>query len=128
MHPRRAIVEDLLARLAAGSPPAPVYEQEQTATEAVCFQVALESEDPNYDESTRGKLQRMLVFSVTARGTSPTERDALCEFLETAMLGAPLAESNDTTLTRVELGVPVEGGQRTYPATYTFAAMYFTTR
>lgn len=128
MHPRRAILDAARDALAGTSPAYTVYEENQTALTAPSFQIS-EVQDQLGDNSTRGRRERVLTFMVTARGTSPAERDDLSQLLEDALLGPGPGPALESELVETDLSLAEEiGGKRTYPATYGFRAVYFTTR
>ena len=110
------------------SPAVPVYRPEETALGAPCYQVAELREDTVFEESTRAQLQQRLAVRVTARGSSEEERDELSAALKTSVLDVGLSGAIEAISTSVEFDTPTEGGTRTYSATYTIQALYYTDR
>jgi hypothetical protein len=128
MHARRAIIEAIKSAIGGSSPSHPVYEQEETALEAPCYQLAFGQEEIIYENSTRGALQRRLPFFVTVRASTPTLRDGMCEALEIALLSSVPSGAKTIELLSVELEMPEEGGRRIYPANHAFELLYHTPR
>lgn len=127
-HPRREIIEALRAALEAVPGGYAVYEGDETAAQAPCWQIHVRSERRG-EGTTRGQYERLLVFNVCAIGTTPTERDDMSETLEAALLGAQLAGALEVEWEAVDLSLPEEQvEERIYPATYTCVAQSFTSR
>lgn len=127
MHPRRAIIESLIAQLGASSPALQVYEQDETAGPAPCFQIALGTEERG-ESTTQDRYERLLNLQVTAIGTTTTQRDSMSEDLEAALDGIGSGGALEVVWQQTEIGRPPEGGERVYPATYSFVARFFTDR
>ena len=127
MHPRRAILEAMRVLLGSSSPAIPVFEQDETSV-TPSFQIAAGRETRGED-STKGAREILLEVEVTARGSSPTERDQLSEELELLLLGPTPAWGLEIEFDSVEMELPRDGaGQRTYPATYALVVRYFSDR
>lgn len=126
MHPRRAILDAIRAALAGATSPAyPVVEEDETASAAPCWQLAVGDETVGA-MSTRADYEVQLELKVTARGSTPTERDSLSEALQIALLGAGSAGTLELEWRRTALARPREQvADRTYPATYELLATYF---
>lgn len=129
MHPRRAILEALRTALAAATSPAhPIVEQDETALELPAWLVAIEAETRG-EPSRKGAYQRRLQVSVTIAATSPIERDALSEALESAVLGPGALGAFEVEWLSVALPLATdEAGERVYPATYRLAVDYWSAR
>jgi hypothetical protein len=129
MHARGQILTAIVNALeGAGSPPVPVYEEDETATVAPSFQYAVGSEEPVDAELTRGSRSRSLSLSVAARGTTLAERETLAEQLELGLLDGALGTAFDVILGPTALKKDSSGGQRIYSATYSLEVRYNTRR
>ena len=130
MHPRRAILEAVKAALAGATSPAHlVYEEDETAPPgAACWQLAVGDEAVG-PATTQADYHVELELQVTARATTPTERDSMSEALHAALLGVGVAGTLELEWRRCKLARPREQvADRTYPATYELIATYFMSR
>ena len=129
MHPRRAILDAIRTALAASTSPAlPVYEEDETAQVVPCWLIAVGLERRG-ERTSKRSYHRQNSVSVTALGTSRTERDALSEALELALLGASVPGVLEIEWLEVELETPRdEAGERVYPASYRLMVDHFSPR
>jgi hypothetical protein len=130
MHARRTILEAIRDELedalgAVGSPPSEVqlFEEDETAGPAPCVQYAISEEEPGEDAS-RSHLDRLLSIKVSARATTPEQRDELSELIESALLENMTLPGLEVNWRGTKLNRSGEGGQRTFNAHYDFILSY----
>lgn len=129
MHPRAAILAAIRTALTGATSPAfRVFEFEQAAASAPCWQVADIAEELDESQTSKGRYSRFLSVAVAAYGTTRAQRDTMSEALEAALFGRGTVGGFELEWESVALTPPSESGERIYPAIYNLRVQYFTQR
>ncbi len=128
-HPRAAILAAVRSALAgATSPSLPVFEFEQAAANAPCWEVADLVEELDEAQTTKTRYSRYITLAVAAIAKTRAQRDTMSEALESVLLGRGTVGGFEMEFESVALTPPEGAGERLHPAVYTLRVQYFTTR
>jgi hypothetical protein len=127
-HPRRTALDAFDTFLDdLHSPAIKVYAEDMTAHDAPCYQYAILTDRKVDEQTTKARYCRDLDVVLAAIGSSPAERDSMCETFEAAFLGAALpgGASFEGEFSDVDLSRDEQAGERTYPAVHRITIRYF---